>query len=208
MIEKIAREAKAKESKASNLVKNGIERSTNKNLHDADEDDFLVINFYNDIGIRDTNKEIDSSWASDPGKSMSKIDGSIRKIFDISNRLSAYGQRQKRISKVVEKSLLVSKKLIFATYNVRSLTKYKQYQLIPGCTLQNIDLVAIQEHQQGLSTDIDYQMVPTGTIVRISAKENGLGGKAIYREGTACNLVFTIVACYAPTEAATKEEKD
>lgn len=132
------------------------------------------------------------------------------------------------MSKAPNKPLRISKRMTIATYNVRSLTADKQHQLIAGCTKNKIDLVAIQEHRQRLETDIDYQMVASGTIMRISANSNGVGGiglyvsARLYKYTLSCskiserillatfegNPVVTIVACYAPTEAATREEKD
>ena len=128
----------------------------------------------------------------------------------------------------VSNSMRVSKNLQIATYNVRSLTVDKQHQLVTGCALNSIDIIAIQEHRQRFPTELDYQVIPTGTIIRSTANPKGVGGiglyvnSRLYKYILACtkiserillasfegNPVISVVVCYAPTEASEKEDKD
>ena len=49
------------------------------------------------------------------------------------------------------------RRLIVATFNVRSLKRAKLHQLTAGCKRHNIDIVVIQEHRGRVSGDIEVR---------------------------------------------------
>ena len=84
------------------------------------------------------------------------------------------------MNRALQKSLRGYKRMLIATYKVRSLTRDKQHQLLSGIAKYNIDAVALQEHRQRLEVELDYLFVPSGVIIRTSADSKGVGGIGIF----------------------------
>ena len=124
------------------------------------------------------------------------------------------------------------KSLNIATYNVRTLNgSGKQHQLTAGCNKFDIKILAIQEHRQIFEDqDVKYEWNDDGTWLKvlISANKDGTGGIGLFIERSitkslqsvtkVCDRIIiatldgnpqtTIVAVYAPTNAASDEDKE
>ena len=124
------------------------------------------------------------------------------------------------------------KSLNIATYNVRTLNgSGKQHQLTAGCNKFDIKILAIQEHRQIFEDqEVKYEWNDDGTWLKvlISANKDGTGGIGLFIERSitkslqsvtkVCDRIIiatldgnpqtTIVAVYAPTNAASDEDKE
>ncbi|CAF0980581.1 unnamed protein product [Brachionus calyciflorus] len=123
------------------------------------------------------------------------------------------------------------KSLKIATYNVRSLRgSGKEYQLTTGCNKQKINIITIQEHRHKFDEEIKFTWNNDETWLKAfaSAREDGNGGIGFLIDKKTANSLrqvdkvteriiiahfdgnpqLTIVACYAPTNLASKNAKE
>jgi hypothetical protein len=126
------------------------------------------------------------------------------------------------------------RRLKLATYNVRTLCKDgkldggKLFQLENGCYEHNIELVALQEHRYKAEDGLELINLESGVLILSAANDISVGGVGIYLRGRFRHLLLAyeriseriliayldtnpqlvLLAIYAPTDAATTEEKD
>ena len=85
---------------------------------------------------------------------------------------------------VKRKPVRVTKQMLIGSYNVRSLSVDKQYQLTIGCQMYEIDIVAIQEHRQRFDEEINFKTLEVdnkqSVLIRSSASSSKVGEVGLY----------------------------
>ena len=129
--------------------------------------------------------------------------------------------------------------LTIGTYNVRTLndtdssttthtTNRKRFEIDAGCNKYSIDILAVQEHRQRMTAELDHLQEANGKFILASASDRGVGGVGLYLSNRiakfqcSCqkvsdrilvaafegNPTLNVIAAYAPTNLAETGIKD